>query len=101
MLPTQVNCMVYLVLDEIQDLYDDGRSPPRYKSPSFWLFVKLILSNAGYNVRILMFAGYGTGLVPSTPLEFDKKSILGIDHLNFTDDEISSTSRSGSRAYRV
>ncbi|KAK1939024.1 hypothetical protein P3T76_009099 [Phytophthora citrophthora] len=43
----------------IQELYNDGRSPPRCQSTLFWPSVKFKLGRAGYNVRSLMFDANG------------------------------------------
>ncbi|RLN13821.1 hypothetical protein BBJ28_00026610 [Nothophytophthora sp. Chile5] len=86
------DCMVYLVLDETQVIYRDGISSPRRKSTVFWELVKLILTNAAYSVRILMFAAYGSGVEYmrlATPIQFDESIVLDIDQLNFSHAEVS------------
>ncbi|RAW25606.1 hypothetical protein PC110_g17978 [Phytophthora cactorum] len=90
--PTQPNCVVYLVVDEVQVIYREGTNSPRRKSAVFWELVKYVLSNGNYSVRILMFEAYESGVEYTrlaTPIQFDDRIVLGIDQLNFSHDEVS------------
>nr|CCA24448.1 Crinkler (CRN) family protein putative [Albugo laibachii Nc14] len=89
-LPSQ-GYMVYMVLDEAQVIYREGTSSPRHKTTVFWEHVKYVLNNAAYNVRILMFAAYDSGVEYmhlSTPIQFDEIMMFTIKELNFSHDEV-------------
>ncbi|ETP28013.1 hypothetical protein F442_22702 [Phytophthora nicotianae P10297] len=82
---------VYLVLDETQVLFKNGNSSPKCKSSGFWELVKYFLSDAHHNVRVLMFAAYGSRVERSslaTPIHFEKQIVLGSDKLNFSHAEV-------------
>ncbi|KAG3140212.1 hypothetical protein C6341_g20062 [Phytophthora cactorum] len=49
--PTQPNCVVYLVVDEVQVIYREGTNSPRRKSAVFWELVKVHATRYSNTVR--------------------------------------------------
>ena len=98
---------VYLLVDEAQTLYNDRKknsdSSPERKSSGFWGLVKLVRST-GFNMRILLFAAYGSNLNYNelvTPIDFPPELRMGIDSLNFNSDEIHEYVRKWFKGYAL
>ena len=88
---------VYLIMDEVQMLYQqlqpNGRpGSPSFKSTKFWLLVKSKISDRLSKVKFLLFAAYASSSINfklSTPVDFfEDSTMFTIRYLNFTDAEI-------------